>query len=57
MRLATTSFCRMRAHFPHYDYDDMVTAQHELLVDWLKVNLRRFSHYGMRHDDGGNELF
>jgi hypothetical protein len=47
----------MRAHFPHYDYDDMVTAQHELLVDWLKVNLRRFSHYGMRHDDGGNELF
>jgi homoserine O-acetyltransferase len=28
----------MHAHFPHYDYDDMVTAQHELLVDGLKVN-------------------
>jgi len=28
----------MHAHFPHYDYDDMVTAQHELLVNGLKVN-------------------
>jgi homoserine O-acetyltransferase len=28
----------LHAHFPHYDYDDMVTAQHELLVDGLKVN-------------------
>jgi homoserine O-acetyltransferase len=28
----------MHAHFPHYDYDDMVTAQHELLVAGLKVN-------------------
>ena len=28
----------LHARFPHYDYDDMVTAQHELLVDGLKVN-------------------
>jgi homoserine O-acetyltransferase len=28
----------LHAHFPHYDYDDMVTAQHELLVDGLKVD-------------------
>ncbi len=28
----------MHAHFPHYDYEDMVTSQHELLVDGLKVN-------------------
>ena len=28
----------LHAHFPHYDYDDMVTAQHQLLVDGLKVN-------------------
>ena len=24
--------------FPHYDYDDMVAAQHQLLVEGLKVN-------------------
>ncbi|MGH9520920.1 MAG: alpha/beta fold hydrolase [Terriglobales bacterium] len=28
----------MRAHFPHYDYDDMVALQHLLLTDGLKVN-------------------
>jgi homoserine O-acetyltransferase/O-succinyltransferase len=28
----------MHAHFPHYDYDDMVAAQHLLLTDGLKVN-------------------
>jgi homoserine O-acetyltransferase/O-succinyltransferase len=28
----------MRAHFPHYDYDDMVAAQHELLEEGLSVN-------------------
>src|SRR5271170_5461323 len=26
------------AHFPHYDYDDMVEAQHRLLTDALKVD-------------------
>jgi len=28
----------MHAHFPHYDYDDMVRAQHDLLTDALHVN-------------------
>ena len=28
----------MHAHFPHYDYGDMVAAQHLLLTDGLKVN-------------------
>ncbi|HWA91481.1 MAG TPA: alpha/beta fold hydrolase [Rhizomicrobium sp.] len=28
----------LHAKFPHYDYDDMVAAQHELLVKGLKVN-------------------
>ncbi|HEU5401612.1 MAG TPA: alpha/beta fold hydrolase, partial [Terriglobales bacterium] len=28
----------MHAHFPQYDYDDMVKAQHDLLVDGLGVN-------------------
>ena len=28
----------LRAKFPHYDYDDMVAAQHLLLTDGLKVN-------------------
>ena len=28
----------MRAHFPQYDYDDMVLAQHELLEKGLGVN-------------------
>jgi homoserine O-acetyltransferase/O-succinyltransferase len=28
----------LRAHFPHYDYDDMVAAQHELLEKGLGVN-------------------
>lgn len=28
----------LHAHFPRYDYDDMVTAQHQLLVNGLKVN-------------------
>jgi homoserine O-acetyltransferase len=28
----------LHAHFPHYDYDDMVEAQHLLLTDGLKVN-------------------
>ncbi|MDT8069368.1 MAG: alpha/beta fold hydrolase [Terriglobia bacterium] len=28
----------MHAHFPRYDYDDMVKAQHDLLVDGLGVN-------------------
>ncbi|HET9409979.1 MAG TPA: alpha/beta fold hydrolase [Candidatus Sulfotelmatobacter sp.] len=28
----------MHMHFPHYDYDDMVEAQHLLLTEGLKVN-------------------
>ena len=28
----------MHAHFPHYDYNDMVKAQHALLTDGLKAN-------------------
>lgn len=28
----------LHAHFPQYDYDDMVLAQHELLTRGLKVN-------------------
>lgn len=28
----------LRARFPHYDYDDMVAAQHALLTDGLKVD-------------------
>ena len=28
----------MRAHFPQYNYDDMIAAQHELLEKGLKVN-------------------
>ena len=28
----------LHARFPHYDYDDMVAAQHQLLVEGLKVN-------------------
>jgi len=28
----------LHAHFPHYDYDDMVAAQHELLEKGLGVN-------------------
>ena len=28
----------LHAHFPHYDYDDMVVAQHRLLVEHLGVN-------------------
>ena len=28
----------MRAHFPHYDYDDMVRAQYDLLTQGLDVN-------------------
>jgi homoserine O-acetyltransferase/O-succinyltransferase len=28
----------LRAHFPQYDYDDMVLAQHELLAQGLGVN-------------------
>ncbi|HUA01928.1 MAG TPA: alpha/beta fold hydrolase, partial [Candidatus Aquilonibacter sp.] len=28
----------MRAHFPHYDYDDMVAAEHELVEKGLGVN-------------------
>ena len=28
----------LRAHFPRYDYDDMVRAQHDLLVQGLGVN-------------------
>ena len=28
----------LHVRFPHYDYDDMVAAQHQLLVDGLKVN-------------------
>jgi homoserine O-acetyltransferase/O-succinyltransferase len=28
----------LRAHFPHYDYDDMVAAQHLLLTRGLHVN-------------------
>jgi homoserine O-acetyltransferase len=31
----------LRARFPHYDYDDMVEAQHALLVDGLHVNSLR----------------
>jgi homoserine O-acetyltransferase len=28
----------LKAHFPHYDYDDMVAAQHQLLTEGLGVN-------------------
>jgi homoserine O-acetyltransferase len=28
----------LHAHFPQYDYDDMVTAQHELLLKGLQVD-------------------
>jgi homoserine O-acetyltransferase len=28
----------LHAGFPHYDYDDMVAAQHQMLVEGLKVN-------------------
>ncbi|HEY4933037.1 MAG TPA: alpha/beta fold hydrolase [Terriglobales bacterium] len=28
----------LHAHFPRYDYDDMVSAQHQLLVEGLQVN-------------------
>jgi homoserine O-acetyltransferase len=28
----------LRAHFPHYTYDDMVRAQHLLLTDGLQIN-------------------
>lgn len=28
----------MRAHFPHYDYADMVEAQHLLVTEGLKIN-------------------
>lgn len=28
----------LRAKFPHYDYDDMVAAQHRLLTEGLRVN-------------------
>jgi len=28
----------LRARFPHYDYDDMVTAEHRLVVEWLGVD-------------------
>jgi len=28
----------LHARFPHYDYDDMVEAQHMLLTDGLKIN-------------------
>jgi len=28
----------MRAHFPQYDYADMVTAEHDLVVDGLQLN-------------------
>ena len=28
----------MHAHFPHYDYDDMVAAEHQLLVEGLHVD-------------------
>jgi homoserine O-acetyltransferase len=28
----------MHAHFPHYDYDDMVQSQHTMLVQGLKID-------------------
>jgi len=28
----------LRAHFPHYDYDDMVAAQHQLVTEGLRVS-------------------
>ena len=31
----------LHAHFPHYDYDDMVAAQHALLTDGLGVDHAR----------------
>ena len=33
----------MRAHFPHYDYDDMVTAEHLLLTEGLHVDHLRLT--------------
>src|SRR6202521_1541338 len=32
---------RMHAHFPSYDYDDMVAAQHVLLTEGLKIKQLR----------------
>ncbi len=31
----------LHAHFPHYDYDDMVAAQHQLVTEGLGVNHMR----------------
>lgn len=28
----------LHAHFPHYDYDDMVRSQHQMLVDGLHID-------------------
>ena len=33
----------MRAHFPQYDYDDMVLAQHELLTKGLGIDHLRLT--------------
>ncbi|HEY6293207.1 MAG TPA: alpha/beta fold hydrolase [Terriglobia bacterium] len=33
----------LKARFPHYDYDDMVTAQHQLLTEGLGVNHLRLA--------------
>ena len=33
----------LKAHFPHYDYDDMVAAQHQLLTEGLGVNHLRLA--------------
>ena len=43
----------LHAHFPQYDYDDMVAAQHELLEKGLGVNHLRLRH---GHVDGLHAL-
>ncbi len=43
----------LHAHFPHYDYADMVAAQHALLVDGLHVDRLRLlmgTSMGCMHD-------
>ena len=46
----------MHARFPHYDYDDMVAAQHQMLVEGLSVNHLRLiigTSMGCMHAWGG----
>jgi len=50
----------MRAHFPKYNYDDMVRAQHAMLVDGLKVTHLRLvlgTSMGAMHCWGWGEMY